>query len=119
MKLGTYLVRYIHEPDATQMTLSALESVVQLTREDVRRSLAILQSFSFITSFTMERDGIHVAMRLSQLQQIRVLETRSRRDRAIAERCTARSVGATNQSWIAPAAIPQPEAANEQAPKAA
>ena len=119
MKLGSYLVRYINEPDTTQLTLSAMEAYVQLTREDVRRSLALLQSFRAISAFTMERDGITVALRLTLLQQIRVLETRSLLERLNAERGAALASAAAETPWIPPEPAIEPEAANEQTQQAA
>ena len=116
-KLGAYLIRYIVAPDTTQLTLSALEAFVQLTKEDVRRSLALLQSFRAVTAFTMERDGLNVALRLSLLQQIRVLETRSRLEQLTSERGIELAAVAAQKPWT-PQAI-DGEPANETAPKAA
>ena len=117
-KLGAYLTRYILAPATTQLTLSALEAFVQLTKEDVRRSLALLQSFRAVTAFNLERDGITVALRLSLLQQIRVLETRSLFDRLISERGIAMSKAAAEKPWTPPQPI-EAEPANDAASQAA
>ena len=85
----------------------------------MRRSLALLQSFRAVTAFSMERDGITVAMRLSLLQQIRVLETRTRLETLTSERGMALSAIAAEKPWAPPQPVAVAEPANEQTPKAA
>jgi hypothetical protein len=120
MKLGAYLTRYILDPENTQITLSALEAFVQLTREDVRRSLALMQTFRAISAFTMERDGIVTAIRLSLLQQIRVLETRNTLMRLTQERGILVPIVAAENTWVPPQdPIPTIAPANEQTSQAA
>ena len=120
MKLGSYFVRYMLEPQTTQLTLSAMEAIVQLTREDVRRSLALLQSFRAINSFAMERDGITVELRLSLLQQIRVLETRALLERLTTERAAQLgAIAAQHLRTPALASLVATDGAAVEAPKAA
>ena len=93
---------------------------MQLTKEDVRRSLALLQSFRAVTGFTMERDGLTVSLRLSLLQQIRVLETRTRLEQLTSVRGVELAKIAAEMPRSAPMpALAPVEAIGEAAPKAA
>ena len=60
-----------------------METQLQLAREEVRRSLSLMQGMNAIEAHTMERDTIKAALHLSQTQQLRVLEAKHRFDQFI------------------------------------
>lgn len=78
MKLGAHFMRYMAMAAATVVSLREIEVQAQLTREDVRRALTLMQTFGAISSFSIDRDEVKVALVLSLLQRLRVLETRRR-----------------------------------------
>lgn len=76
MRLAALFVRYIMNPAATPVSIRDIEAQYQITREEVNRGLRLLQAFLAINSFTIERDDIRVALNLSLLQRLRVLEAK-------------------------------------------
>lgn len=79
MKLAQHLVRYMASPKAYGVSLGELESLVQLNPDEVRKTLAVMQSFGAVDSFTMDRlVGINVMICLTYHQRLRVLEAKRR-----------------------------------------
>jgi hypothetical protein len=74
MKVAGALVRYMSLSNPPALGLRELESQQQLTREDVRKALVLMQSFQAVEAFVIDRDEIKVALRLGLLQRLRVLE---------------------------------------------
>lgn len=78
MKLGAYFVRYMADPDPQSMTLSEIERECHLIRDDIHRALKLMQSFTAADAFAIDTDDLRVALNLTILQRVRVLETRWR-----------------------------------------
>jgi hypothetical protein len=78
MKLGVHLVRYMMDPDPTLLTYKAIDSHCHMIRDDVARTLALMRAFAVIDAFSMEEDGIRVAINLSLMQRLHVLEVKER-----------------------------------------
>mgnify|MGYP000861800548 CR=1 FL=1 len=78
MRVAAQIAGYVRKTDPAPLTLREMESQLQLTREDVNRALSQLRLFSAITSFTVEKDDVMVALNLSFLQLLRLIETKSR-----------------------------------------
>ena len=78
MKNAAQMLRYLSSNDPRMLSLVLMETQLQLSREEVRRSLSLMQSMNAVESYLMEKDSIVVVMHLSQLQQLRVLEARQR-----------------------------------------
>lgn len=78
MKLGVHLVRYMMDPDPALLTYKEIEALCHMTHDDVGRALVHMRSFSAADAFSMESDGIRVAINLSLIQRVRVLEIRER-----------------------------------------
>ncbi len=55
-----------------------MEREFQFTRDDIQRALVLMRTFAAIDAFTLEKDDLKVALNLSLLQRLRVLETRRR-----------------------------------------
>jgi hypothetical protein len=78
MKLATHLVRYMAAPDPAELTVSALAGQLQLGPEEIKFALRLMQIYGSVEAFTFERDEVKVALHLSSLQRLRVLEVRCR-----------------------------------------
>ena len=78
MKLGAHFVRYMANPNPVALVLKEIERHHQLLREDVARALALMVTFNAVDAFTIEKDTVKVALNLTLLQRLRVLETKSR-----------------------------------------
>lgn len=79
MKLAQHLVRYMSASKTYNLSLGELESLVQLNPEEVRKTLAVMQSFGAVDSFTLDRlAGINVMINLTYHQRLRVLEAKRR-----------------------------------------
>jgi len=78
MKLAAQILRYLTSADPRFLSLVTMETQLQLSREEVRRSLALMQSMNAVQTFSMEKDTINAVLHLSQFQVLRVLETRQR-----------------------------------------
>ncbi len=85
------------------MSLGELEVAVQLNPEETRKTLAVMQSFGAIDSFTLDRlAGVTVMLNLSYHQRLKVLEAKRR----------FAAVALGKRPWVkaAPAAVPKVEA---------
>ena len=79
MKLAQHLVRYMASPKSFNLSLGELESIVQLNPEEVRKTLALMQSFGAVDIFTLDRlAGVTMYLNLSYHQRLRVLESKRR-----------------------------------------
>lgn len=78
IKLATHFVRYMRAPDPERMILREIESEVQLGREDMLKTLKQMRTYGAIESFTCDRTDLRVALHLSFLQRLRVLEVTAR-----------------------------------------
>ena len=97
MKLGAHFVRYMANPSPGALMLKEIERNHQLLREDVGRALALMVTFNAVDAFTIEKDTVKVALNLTLLQRLRVLETK------------ARLAGLQATSVALPAALPAAE----------
>lgn len=78
MKLAAQILRYLSLAEPRFLSLVTMETQLQLSREEVRRSLALMQSMNAVQTFAMEKDSINAVLHLSQFQVLRVLEARQR-----------------------------------------
>lgn len=79
MKLAQHFVRYMAASSTYNLSLGELESIVQLNPEEVRKTLAVMQSFGAVESYTLDRlAGISVLLSLTYHQRLRVLEAKRR-----------------------------------------
>ena len=89
MKLANLITKTFEAGAFGAMSLAAIEGKSQLGREEVRRSLVLMQNYRFINSFFIERDELHIEVRMSILQALRVLETRHRLDELLESQADA------------------------------
>ncbi len=108
MKLAAHFVRYMADPDPSHLIMRAMEREFQFTRDDIQRALVLLRTFAAIDAFTLEKDDLKVALNLSLLQRLRVLETRRR---------LMELVSAAN-TRTAPLPVKEPRWAPDQRPNA-
>lgn len=78
MKLATHFVRHMAYPDTSLLFMCEMEREFQLLRDDIHRALVLMRTFAAIDAFTLEKDSLNVALNLSLLQRLRVLEARLR-----------------------------------------
>lgn len=78
MKLGNYVVRYMLRKAPTLLSLNDIESQYQLGEEEVRKALTLMRTFGAVDSFVCDRSGLRIALSLSILQRLKVLEARHR-----------------------------------------
>jgi hypothetical protein len=79
MKIAAFLVRYITDGlPPTSATLGSLELRTQLGREEAKQALKILHLYRAVEAYSIDRNELRVAMRLSDLQRGIVLETSER-----------------------------------------
>lgn len=78
MKLAGHLVRYMSVPDVRQVALARIEHQLQLTREEISAALRQLRHFWAVEAFSVSGDELRVALHLTTLQRLRVLEARHR-----------------------------------------
>ncbi len=78
MKLAGHLVRYMSMPDVRQVAMGRIEHQLQMNREEISAALRQMRQFWAIEAFSMSGDELRVALHLSTLQRLRVLEARHR-----------------------------------------
>jgi hypothetical protein len=111
MKLAAHFVRYMADPDPTRVIVREIEREYQLVRDDLQRALVLMRNFMAIDGYTIDKDDIKVALNLSLLQRLRVLEKRrrlvelSRPDASAAPQ----SLPVKEPRWVPPAAVSVPE----------
>jgi hypothetical protein len=86
MKLAAHFVRYMGLADPAQLVLREIEREYQMVRDDVQRALVLLRTFGAVEAFALEKDDLKVALNLSLLQRLRVLQTRKELDMLMSER---------------------------------
>jgi len=78
MKLAGHLVRYMSVPDVRQVAIARIEHQLQLTREEINAALRQMRHFWAVEAFSVSGDELRVALHLTTLQRLRVLEARHR-----------------------------------------
>ena len=74
MKVGAILIQWIRQPSPEHLELGAIETAFHVDRDDVAHALSMLKTFGMVEVFTLGEDGIRAALRLSNLQKLRVLD---------------------------------------------
>ena len=98
MKLGAHLASYIRAASTTSLLFRELETVIQVTRDQVQRAMGMMRLFGYVQAFSIEREEMKVAMRLSSLQRLRVLEVKAQ-TRVLAETLTSGANGLSAEQW--------------------
>ena len=78
LRLGVHLIRYMSRPDAGMLNLKQLEAELQLSRDEVRRALALMQGYGAVEAFSLQREEVRVGLTLTVLQRLRVREAKRR-----------------------------------------
>jgi hypothetical protein len=78
MKLAVLFVRYMANAQSTSLSMAEIEVTCQFSSDDVRKTLAAMKGFGAIDSFVVDRTQAQVALNLSLLQRLQVLEARQR-----------------------------------------
>lgn len=78
MKLGAHMVNYIRSASTNSLVFRELETVLQVTREQVGRALSLLRIFGFVSAFVIEREDMRAGLLLNSLQKLRLLEAKDR-----------------------------------------
>jgi hypothetical protein len=95
-KLAAFLVSYMNDPEARQLSLPGLEAQVQIGRDETKFALRLLKLYRAISAFTIEGMEVRVALRLTTLQRLRVLEARFR----LAELIQMRPAEPGGEAWV-------------------
>lgn len=77
MKLAGVLAHYILTPATESLNLKSLEDVYQLTADAARRALVLFELYGLIDAHSTHANELRAALRLSQLQMLRVLKTKT------------------------------------------
>ena len=78
MKLGAQFVNYIQSANQATLQLREIETVIQLNREEVNRSINLMKLFRVVKDFTIDKDEIKASLHLSTSQIMQLLEMRVR-----------------------------------------
>jgi hypothetical protein len=78
MKLAALFVRYMSNPQSTALSMGEIEIVCQMSVDDVRKTLAAMKGFGAIDNFIADRAQAQVALHLSLMQRLQVLEAKNR-----------------------------------------
>jgi hypothetical protein len=66
------------DPNPSHLIVREIEREYQMVRDDVQRALMMLRTFGAVVAYAIDKDDIRVALNLSVLQRLRVLETSRR-----------------------------------------
>lgn len=78
MKLAGILTHYILEPSPEQLSFSAIEDAHHVSRDLARRALSLMALYGLIEGFNTSAGELKVALRLSPLQTLRILDAKRR-----------------------------------------
>ncbi len=99
MKLAAFLVRYITEGTGPGLaTLGSVELRTQLGRDEVKQALKILHLYRAVEAYSIEKNELRVALRLSEVQRALVLEAAERLETLMARR--SGSGGVRETRWV-------------------
>lgn len=115
MKLAGHLVRYMSMPDARQVALARIEHQLQLTREEISTALRQLRHHWAIEAFSVSGDELRVALHLTVLQRLRVLEARHRLEFLMRQTAPEPGLPPPGQRWVPAARDDDPVVAMRQA----
>ncbi len=102
MKLGAHLVGYMAGPDPRLVKLQHIDAAIQVTREEVKAALRVMKLFGAVTAFSIDQEELRVALHLTSLQRLKVLETVSRLDYFM--QSAPQDATSTAKRWVPPAA---------------
>lgn len=77
MKLAALVVRYMNNPSSA-FNMGEIEIVCQIPPEEVRKTFTAMKGFGAVESFACDKANAQVALTLSLLQRLQVLETKRR-----------------------------------------
>ena len=112
MKLAAHLVRYMANSDPSLLTLSSIEGQTQMAPEEVKAALRLMHLYICVEAYTIEKNELRVALHLSELQRLRVLEARCRLDRLRVQLGREEQSHRPSDHWV-----PEASAAEEPAPE--
>ena len=78
IRLGTLFVRYMADPKPELARLDAIERITQLDTSAIDECLRLMQLYGAVMAYSLEDGEVRVAMNLSLLQRLRVLESQAR-----------------------------------------
>lgn len=92
MKLSAHLMAYVRAANPAALHLREMETLLQLGREEINRSMALMKLFGVLSSFSIEKDDVRASLHFSSLQGLRMLELRMRYLSLVTQQPAARSV---------------------------
>jgi len=102
MKLAGHLVRYMSVPDVRQVAIARIEHQLQLTREEIGAALRQMRHFWAIEAFSVSGDELRVALHLTTLQRLRVLEARHRFEFLLRQTAPEAGLPPAGEKWLPP-----------------
>lgn len=78
MKLAAHMVNYIRAASTTPLVFREIETLLQLTREQVTRALSLMKIFGCVSAYVIEREDMRAGLLLNSLQKLRLLEAKDR-----------------------------------------
>ena len=103
LKLGMLFVRYMSHPRPEYGRIDMIERICRLDVGDIHQALKIMQIYGVIHAYSVQDGEIRVAMNLSLLQRLRVLECQSRLAELTNQRETRRAnFPLSDKIWLPP-----------------
>ena len=78
MKLAAHLMNYVRMANPANMQLREMETVLQLSREEINRSFSLMRLFGTVSAFAIEKDDVRASLTLSPMQILKMLELKAR-----------------------------------------
>ncbi|MEZ5855377.1 MAG: hypothetical protein R3D67_11805 [Hyphomicrobiaceae bacterium] len=103
MRLGAHLVGYMASPDPRLVKLQHIDAVIQVTREEIKTALRLMKLFGAAAAFSIDQDELRVALHLTSLQRLKILETVGRLDQLL--RTVSPDTASNGQRWVPPPSI--------------
>jgi hypothetical protein len=113
MKLAAHLVRYMAAADLRQIAVSRIEHQIGLTRDEIQFALRQMRLFRAVEAYSTNGDELRVALHLSTLQRLRVLEARHRLEYLMRQTAPHPGVPPAGQRWLPPEQEDEVPAASE------
>lgn len=119
-KLGVYLMRYIADAARAPMSFNEIERRLQMDRKYLMQSLVLMRTYGAVVDFAVDKEELKVALNLSLLQRLRVLEGQRRlAELAAWRRETSEYVPIqAGESWVPESSYCEPPPAEAPPPAA-
>lgn len=78
MKLSAHMMNYVRMANPANMQLREMETLLQLTRDEINRALGLMKLFGVLSTYAVEKDDVRASLTLSPVQTLEMLELQAR-----------------------------------------